>query len=125
MVAGVVPVYVVVCILVLFASTKAKSRNAKRARVPYISYYDFLGPFPVGKTEIDGDPVGGFESISRMNSTRADHASMISEMVDGGQVRWKRFYPDRQSGRVSVHFGSDDNVSSIFSANACPADRLQ
>ena len=89
-------------------------KSTSRSRLPYIPYYDFLGPFPVGKTEIDGDPAGGFEAVSRINPSPSGPTSMISEMVDGGQVRWKRFYPDRQSGRVSVYFDAADKVNLSF-----------
>lgn len=112
-----VAVFVVFVTAFFFVMTEAKSRRRnkpKRLKLPYIPHYDFLGPFPVGKTEIDGDPAGGFDAISRMNPSGSDQLGMISEMVDGGQVRWKRFYADRRAGLVNIHFGANDNVSAHF-----------
>ena len=100
------------CGTLVLAVTARKSTS--KTRLPYIPYYDFLGPFPVGKTEIDGDPAGGFEAVSRINASPSGPTNMISEMVDGGQVRWKRFYPDRQSGRVGIYFDAADKVNLSF-----------
>ena len=112
-----VAVFVVFVIAFFFVMTEAKSRRRnkpKKLKLPYIPHYDFLGPFPVGKTEIDGDPAGGFDAISRLNPSGSGPLGMISEMVDGGQVRWKRFYADRRAGLVNIHFGANDNVSAHF-----------
>ena len=106
--------FVVYCMYGTLVVAATARKSTSRSRLPFIPYYDFLGPFPVGKTEIDGDPAGGFEAVSRMDPIPSDQTSMISEMVDGGHVRWKRFYPDRQSGRISVHFDTADKVNLSF-----------
>jgi hypothetical protein len=69
--------------------------------------YDVLGPLPIGKNEVDGDPVadfgGAFAHWLRHHNatTKRSSARVASELVPGGQVGWKavRSAPD---GRLSV-----------------------
>lgn len=58
---------------------------------------EFLGPFPVGRTELDGDPceaAGGIVSLynSRQFPTRSTR--IVSELVPGGYVSWDTLRAD-------------------------------
>lgn len=61
---------------------------------------DCLGPFPVGKTEVDADPVvaafGGWENASRGSS----RFRMLSDIAPGGHARWTKLRG--QGGNVNV-----------------------
>ena len=51
--------------------------------------WDFLGPFGIGKTEIDSDPIaayGGIRNVSKGSKKR----TFVSELADGGLVGWTR-----------------------------------
>jgi hypothetical protein len=53
--------------------------------------YDFLGPFPMGKTEFDGDPLeehGGAERLFRQRRAGASKQRFLSELVVGGYAGW-------------------------------------
>ena len=56
---------------------------------PISGPWDFLGPFGIGKTEIDSDPIaayGGIRNVSKGSKKR----TFVSELADGGLVGWSR-----------------------------------
>jgi len=69
----------------------------------YVKVWDALGPFPIGKTEIDADPIaaccGGIESLPRADPS----AEFFSELGEHGLVRWTRVQSQR-GGMAQVHF---------------------
>jgi len=78
-----------------------------RALPPAIPYWDVLGPFPVGKTEYDGDPIeayGGIYNLSRPSAEGSPStAQFLSEFATGGYVSWSRFVPNEE-GWVEMAF---------------------
>jgi hypothetical protein len=69
----------------------------------HVKVWDLLGPFPVGKTEIDADPIaaccGGIENLTRGDPA----AQFFSELGDRGLVRWSRVQTGH-GGFTQVHF---------------------
>ena len=58
------------------------------------SSYDVLGPLPMGKNEVDGDPLAAFGGafahwIQVHNASRSTRALVASELVPGGHVGWQ------------------------------------
>ena len=88
-----------------------------QARALEIAEWDVLGPFPVGKTEVDGDVLeahGGLAAV-RMQQRRdgsrrvADRTTQyFSEVARGGVTSWTTARADRQ-GRIGVNWGVDWN----------------
>ena len=67
--------------------------------------WDVLGPFPCGKTELDGIPTE-FAADRLFASLRPDDEPALlfpSELASGGVVGWKRFEAS-DDGRVTVHW---------------------
>ena len=62
--------------------------------------WDYLGPFPVGKSELDGDPAAGAAASG------PDGRAYDSELVPGGLVRWARLPAEGKD--VSVAHGGVD-----------------
>ena len=63
----------------------------------YVSTWHFIGPFSVGKTEIDGDPLYGYfddgalgDEIQVGNNSQLLERQVMSEHVSGGQVYWSK-----------------------------------
>ncbi len=59
-----------------------------KSSAPYVPVWEVLGPFSIGKGEVDGDPVeapkfGGIDSIKRAKGTYP------SEYADGGFISWE------------------------------------
>jgi hypothetical protein len=51
--------------------------------------WDYVGPFIIGKAELDGDPLEAYGGIRKI--IRADKsAKFFSELVPGGEVRWSK-----------------------------------
>jgi len=64
---------------------------------------EFLGPFPVGRTELDGDPceaAGGIMSLynSRQFPTRSTR--IVSELVPGAMSRGTRYEQEPQTATL-------------------------
>lgn len=50
------------------------------------------GPFMIGKSEVDGDPIeswGGIANVSRHRHEKK--AAFYSELVAGGVVKWQTY----------------------------------
>ena len=84
-----------------------KAHKKSKAFIQSKSWY-FIGPFPIGKAEVDGDPVQafGFESVVNQRWNRS--FELYSELVAGGKVKWKSI-PIEQNGRVTVQPDVDWN----------------
>ena len=68
-----------------------------------ISTWNFIGPFSVGKTEIDGDPLYGYfkngalgNEIQIGNNSQLIEKQVISEHVKNGQMYWSKISVSRQ-----------------------------
>lgn len=67
------------------------------------AHWDYIGPFPVGKTEFDGDPVA--QDVRQ--GPPAIQSSYSSELVPGGKVQWRRVRADG-AGRVQINHPAVD-----------------
>lgn len=62
----------------------------------YISEWSFLGPFVIGKTEVDGDPVESYGGIQQAAKFRYKKGvKFYSELLPGGEIQWSQI---KQSG---------------------------
>ena len=89
------PVARIFCTLLLLAGVDSKSVNN----------WWFLGPFSVGKTEIDGDPVRKFFEDGMIlpgNNSQLIERGVFSEFVDGGQMRWTRLRSRNGRNRITL-----------------------
>ena len=88
--------------------------QARSQRVP--ATYDIIGPFPIGKNEVDGDPLaahgGAFAHwLTHHNASlgRGTHAQgaghVASELASGGYVSWE---PTRPTADGSFRVGWSD-----------------
>ena len=64
----------------------------------HIKEWDFLGPFPIGKNELDGDPTefyGGIDFLHREYSSNGKNQAFWTELVKNGQIGWNKINSDR------------------------------
>jgi hypothetical protein len=68
----------------------------------------FVGPFSVGKTEIDGDPLSGFfegggmgPNVQPGNNSQLLERGVFSEFVNQGQMKWTKLATQRGVARIS------------------------
>lgn len=67
-----------------------------------IGLWHFIGPFQMGKTETDGDPLEAFGGIDKLLCQRYNKDFQVySELVPGGEVKWATVIPN-QHGVVTV-----------------------
>jgi len=65
--------------------------------------WQFIGPFPIGKAETDGDPVESFGGIQNISRTRfSPDYRLISELVPGSYVSWTTLPPKSSKGYITV-----------------------
>lgn len=80
----------------------AASAAPREPGIVLSSTVDYLGPFPVGRTELDGDPCEAAGGIVRLhNERRAKALSMRippSELAPGGAVSWSTLRADSSGG---------------------------
>ena len=56
---------------------------------PFIKEWHFIGPFVIGKMELDGDPLEAYAGIRNISKYRYQKAaSLYSELVPGGEIKW-------------------------------------
>lgn len=95
----------------------AEAKKVDGVVPPVIKEWNFLGPFPIGKTEVDGDPVAHFGGAHQAlkQSLEIKHIYR-SELVSGGTLSWTKLKADK-NGQVhvspAVNWG--DLVSSLGS----------
>eukprot|EP00730_Choanoeca_flexa_P004489 TRINITY_DN11710_c0_g1_i5.p1 TRINITY_DN11710_c0_g1~~TRINITY_DN11710_c0_g1_i5.p1 ORF type:complete len:877 (+),score=197.04 TRINITY_DN11710_c0_g1_i5:98-2728(+) len=87
---------VLISLLLLSCSSFHHEVSAK-----YLAKWRAFGPFPVGKTEFDGDPVQSLGGIDAILSNRT--LKVVSELSGNGYVGWSTFSADEQ-GFVSAYF---------------------
>jgi hypothetical protein len=69
----------------------------------YIDTWHYVGPFVVGKTEFDGDPIQAYGGIENVSRSRWDtKVTFPSELVPGGQVGWKEIKQQSMDQAVVV-----------------------
>lgn len=74
--------------------SKAKGLLNDKASSKYPASYDLFGPMPIGKNEVDGDPLaalgGAFQHwVTHHNGSGTAPAAVTSELVAGGRVTWR------------------------------------
>ncbi|XP_060070908.1 uncharacterized protein LOC132550832 [Ylistrum balloti] len=85
---------------------------------PYVASWDFIGPFVIGKMEIDGDPLEPFGGVFEVAKKRNNkNIKFFSELVHSGEVKWKTFkqsYAD-ETIKISPQVNWNDLVNSLSS----------
>lgn len=98
-----------------FCFKQAAKLSAKSSLA--VSEWHFIGPFVIGKMELDGDPLEAFGGIQNVSLYRlSKKVKYYSEMVPGGEVKWKVY---RHLGefliRISPELQWNDLVGSLGS----------
>ena len=75
--------------------------------------WHYLGTFPVGKNELDGDPLqdfGGIVELYKKYKSDKKHKleHLVSELVTGGSISWTRLPAQSKGGDVFVRPGDVD-----------------
>jgi hypothetical protein len=105
-------------ILYFLTQTKySPSINAPKVRAPAVmapslSSWDILGPFPVSKLEVDGDPTfdnhetmdNFFDPIVAVLGMNSTSSKYFSELASGGQVKWSTANAKLSNDQVDVKF---------------------
>ena len=86
--------YVILLVVMVIAAVLLACLSAGAAAQRLLSAeWSYLGPFPVGKTEIDGDPVAAlYESIHDL--APHDGTRIPSELATGGEITWVGVTPE-------------------------------
>jgi hypothetical protein len=67
------------------------------------SKWYFLGPWTVGKNELDGDPVAAYPGgVMQSFSEKSKRIKYYSELATGGRIKWSKIQSDVNSGIVFV-----------------------
>ena len=78
-------------------------RDRANQRTP--TAYDVLGPMPIGKNEVDGDPLEPFGGALSHWLSRPRGGLVASELVPGGRVGWRSVKVDpAHQGAVRISF---------------------
>jgi len=68
-----------------------------------VQNWQFIGPFPIGKAETDGDPVEPFGGIWNITHTRfLPEYHLISELAPSGYISWITLPPKSSKGYVNI-----------------------
>lgn len=101
------------------ASTCFKQAQKAAGKVQrFIKEWQFIGPFVIGKMELDGDPLeayGGIQNVSKYRYGKSE--SFHSELVSGGEVKWTAIKQNSAQNMVQVKpaVNWNDLVSSLGS----------
>lgn len=89
------------------ASTCFKQAAKSLGRVStHVTDWFILGPFPIGKAEVDGDPTeffGGVDNVSRSRYKKSQ--KFLSELALNGEISWKLIY--QSTPDENVRFNPD------------------
>jgi hypothetical protein len=98
------------------ASTCFKQAAKLSGRVtPFINTWHFIGPFVIGKIEVDGDPLEAWGGISAVAKQRySKKVSFFSELVPGGEVQWKTY--QQINAHQPLQVTPDINFSELVSS---------
>jgi len=65
--------------------------------------WQFIGPFPIGKAETDGDPLESFGGVQNVTRTRfLPEYHLISELMPGRYVSWTMLAPKSSKGYMTI-----------------------
>ena len=83
-----------------------------------IRSWDFIGPFQIGKNEVDGDPLEAFGGIEKLLCQKYNKRFQVySEQVPKGKVKWHSVEPD-ETGNVTVPIDLHRLAEKLFSIPA-------
>ena len=85
------------CLLVVMAPEARPQATAP-------SSYEFVGPFVMGKTELDGDPLvvhGGADAVFARHES-GEKQRFLSELATGGYVGWTTLRAARGTGATRI-----------------------
>ena len=106
-----VPAATTALAVLVLAILASETHASDTPLVSLSSTVDYLGPFPIGRTELDGDPcesAGGIVNLhNRRRASPKSKVSLPSELVPGGAVSWSTLRADVR-GVVSVAPSSVD-----------------
>ena len=84
----------------------------------HVPVWFFLGPFVIGKSEVDGDPVAFYGGIHNVSNTRYKKGKkFISELLPNAIISWKsinQLHPNKNV-RISTDVNWSDLVQSLGS----------
>ncbi|CAH1263725.1 Hypp2754 [Branchiostoma lanceolatum] len=84
----------------------------------FVRKWHFLGPFVIGKIEMDGDPVAAWGGIVNVSTTRFNKKAVFySELIHDGEVKWSTINQKSAGERlqVSPQVGWNELVMSLGS----------
>ncbi|XP_033736186.1 LOW QUALITY PROTEIN: uncharacterized secreted protein ARB_06907-like [Pecten maximus] len=85
---------------------------------PFVTSWDFIGPFVIGKMELDGDPMEPFGGIFEVSKKRNNkNVRFFSELVPKGEIQWKTFKQtyNGETIKISPQVNWNDLVNSLSS----------
>ncbi|OWF46589.1 uncharacterized secreted protein ARB_06907-like [Mizuhopecten yessoensis] len=85
---------------------------------PFVTSWDFIGPFVIGKMELDGDPLEPFGGVFEVSKKRNNkNIKFFSELVPGGEIKWKSFKQSvaGETIKISPQVNWNDLVNSLSS----------
>lgn len=101
------------------ANTCFKQASKLSGKFPnFIKDWHFIGPFVIGKTEFDGDPLEAFGGIYNVSKYRLENGlSYPSELMPNGQVHWStiKAAASDKNVRVAPNVHWNDLVNSLGS----------
>ncbi|XP_078593733.1 uncharacterized protein LOC144871759 [Branchiostoma floridae x Branchiostoma japonicum] len=69
----------------------------------FVRKWHFLGPFVIGKIEMDGDPVASWGGIANVSATRFHKKAVFySELIQGGELKWSTINQKSAGERLQV-----------------------
>lgn len=84
----------------------------------FIKQWYYLGPFVIGKSEFDGDPIEAFGGIYNISKYReSKNQKFYSEFLPGGGVSWQKYHQrqPKDSIKVQPNINWNELVSSLSS----------
>lgn len=79
-------------------STKQGGKLSK-----FIQQWHFIGPFVIGKAEVDGDPLEEWGGVKNISKHRWDKKFVLySELVALGEIKWLEIYQHTAAEQVAI-----------------------
>lgn len=77
----------------------------------YIKKWHYIGPFTIGKNEIDGDPVQDWNGIQNVSQYRwaKNGGIYYSELAKGGEIKWMTINMNTASEPINIPSNTDWN----------------
>ncbi|XP_074660573.1 uncharacterized protein LOC141913023 isoform X2 [Tubulanus polymorphus] len=67
---------------------------------PYFTLWHYVAPFSVGKTEFDGDPIGGIHKAANYRYAKA--SKFYSELISGSEVKWMKIKQSHAEENIKI-----------------------